>query len=82
MIEKPFQKSASTLEFIYKKIIGTLKKILGVILIIVGIIGLFLPILQGILLIIAGLLLIGVKKETIGKWVNKSKDRFKKFFRK
>ena len=67
------------------KILKLLKKIIGVILIIIGIIGLFLPIIQGIFLIIAGLLLLGVKKETMGKWISKSKEGFvnlkKKLFR-
>lgn len=50
-----------------------IKKVVGVILIIFGIIGLFLPILQGILMIIAGLSLIGVKKNTIKKYIKKFK---------
>ena len=55
------------------------KKIAGVILIIIGVIGLFLPIIQGILLIVAGLLLLGVKKEQIKEWANKTKKWFKNF---
>ena len=55
------------------------KKIAGIVLIVIGVIGLFLPIIQGILLIIAGLLLLGVKKEQIKGWANRTKKWFKKF---
>ena len=56
------------------------KKIAGVILIIIGVIGLFLPIIQGVLLILAGLFLLGIKKEQIKGWANKTKKWFKKKF--
>ena len=54
-------------------IVKALKITLGVILIIIGIISGPIPIVQGWIFIVFGLLLIGVKKETIKKWVGKAK---------
>jgi len=57
----------------YNHLWSILRKILGVILILTGIVFGFIPILQGWILVLAGLLLLGVKKETILKWVGKLK---------
>ncbi len=57
------------------EIIKAVKITIGIILIVVGIAGIFLPIIQGILLIIAGLFLLGIKKEKLKEWINKSKKR-------
>ena len=57
----------------YNHLWSILTKILGVILILTGIVFGFIPILQGWILVLAGLLLLGVKKETILKWVGKLK---------
>lgn len=63
-----------------KRLIRPIRIIFGVILILAGIVSGFIPIIQGWLLILAGLLLIGVKKETIKKWVKKAKAKLKKLF--
>ena len=60
-------------------IVKALKITLGVILIIIGIISGPIPIVQGWIFIVFGLLLIGVKKETIKKWVGKAKKWIKKW---
>ncbi len=64
----------------YKRIAYLIRIFFGVLLIIAGIIAGFIPIIQGWMLILAGLLLMGVKKETIKKWVKTAKDRIKKLF--
>src|SRR3989338_5558235 len=60
-------------------IVKALKITLGVILIIIGIISGPIPIVQAWIFIVFGLLLIGVKKETIKKWVGKAKKWIKKW---
>lgn len=62
----------------YKHIILLTKTIVGVILIVIGIISGFIPIIQGWIFIIAGLLLLGVKEETMRKWLSDVKKWFKK----
>lgn len=60
----------------YKRIKYFIRVLIGIILILAGIISGFIPIVQGWLLILAGLLIIGVKKETIKKWLKKAKQKF------
>ncbi|MBI2101105.1 hypothetical protein HYT53_00670 [Candidatus Woesearchaeota archaeon] len=55
-----------------------LRKIIGIILIIIGVISGFIPIIQGWLFIVAGLLILGVKRETIKEWADKSKKWIKR----
>ena len=60
----------------YKRIAYLIRVLIGVILILAGVISGFIPIVQGWLLILAGLLIIGIKKETIRRWIKKAKKMF------